>query len=711
MIDESRDDFFDNDRDWNMLEDDVGLDGVEGTGDFGEGNGLPTSGSGTGFPGEPNVDKTDVSETDLIGITSAVQDPAFNIDFNSVSDAFIWKTFMTPGRFVLPKPSPVGEYDMYISSGYFPIEPGERQRMTVSVAMAGGGQTLNDDITSAKQKQKQAQTAYETDYQFAKAPITPTVTAVPGDGKVTLYWDDVAESSFDEFIDKLGGNAFDFEGYRIYRATDAAFLDAKVITDGKGVLTLLNPIKQFDLDDDIEGFHPVDINGVKFFLGEDTGILHSYTDSGLVNGQRYFYAVTSYDFGFEFGNVSPSESPINISVSTEGKVTTGSNVVEIRARAPVAGYLPAEVERFEQVRGSATGKIQFDIVDPRAILEGHTYQLTFEDTVFEDVIGREVLTTLNYTLTDLTDGAVKIDKDTTFQVGDETPLVDGFRLEFFNEERVRLNRTQSKWTDPDVFVFQFEPVNFLLVQGQQRPNDYQIVMGPIGLGHSKDTTISFLPLSGKDVNFRVLNTTEEKEIEFAFAEVDGSDGQFTIDTTDANRTDTIYLLEEDEDGKLVYTWQITMNLQPAPPVGRNPEDGDTLNILLRKPFLSRDIYEFEMQGEGESKELASDELDDIRVVPNPYIAAEAWEPRNTFSSGRGPREIHFINLPKQCTVRIFNVSGVLIDKIEHNNSIDNGTAIWDVLSRDNLEISYGVYVYHVDAPDIGEKTGTFAIIK
>jgi len=28
-----------------------------------------------------------------------------------------------------------------------------------------------------------------------------------------------------------------------------------------------------------------------------------------------------------------------------------------------------------------------------------------------------------------------------------------------------------------------------------------------------------------------------------------------------------------------------------------------------------------------------------------------------------------------------------------------------------LEIAYGLYIYHVDAPNVGEKTGKFAIIK
>jgi hypothetical protein len=118
-----------------------------------------------------------------------------------------------------------------------------------------------------------------------------------------------------------------------------------------------------------------------------------------------------------------------------------------------------------------------------------------------------------------------------------------------------------------------------------------------------------------------------------------------------------------------------------------------------------------MQGSSISTDKAKNDLTNIRVVPNPYLAAERWEPRNTYSSGRGPREIHFINLPTQCTIRIFNVSGALVKKIDHNALAENGTEIWDVLSDEKFEISYGVYVYHVDAPGVGQKTGTFAIIK
>ena len=43
--------------------------------------------------------------------------------------------------------------------------------------------------------------------------------------------------------------------------------------------------------------------------------------------------------------------------------------------------------------------------------------------------------------------------------------------------------------------------------------------------------------------------------------------------------------------------------------------------------------------------------------------------------------------------------------------IDDGTEDWNMLSKDNLSIAYGVYVLYVDAPGIGSKITKFAVIK
>ena len=97
--------------------------------------------------------------------------------------------------------------------------------------------------------------------------------------------------------------------------------------------------------------------------------------------------------------------------------------------------------------------------------------------------------------------------------------------------------------------------------------------------------------------------------------------------------------------------------------------------------------------------------------PNPYFAASAFEGQNTFNSGRGPREIQFRYLPSECTIRIYSIAGELVKTIPHSSPLESGTGRWDLLTEDNLSAAYGMYIYHVDAPNIGEKIGKLAIVK
>ncbi|MFH0882472.1 MAG: hypothetical protein V2A56_05770, partial [bacterium] len=639
------------------------------------------------------------------GLTAASQVQVGQVSFQS-QDQFLWQQFMVPGQFNLPRPT--GEYDTYVSSGYFPIEPGERQRMAISVGISAGGASKNADIQSVITKQRHALEAYEVDYQFAKAPLKPALKAVPGDGKVTLYWDELAEESIDRYIESVGGIAKDFEGYRVYRATDAAMTDARVITDAYGTPVLLRPIAQFDLKDGITGLHPIDINGVKFDLGNDTGLQHSFTDTTATNGQRYFYAVTAYDFGFEGAEIAPSESPIQIDVNQQGDIKLGRNVAVVRPTAPAAGYLPAGVAWFEHSSGGATGVMEVrEIVDPEAIQDGHIYAVTFRDTVLSGNSG-DTLTTRDFSVSDETTGEVVFENSHYFNEGDRIPVTDGFELSMSNEPFVQLDAVRTGWNSSEVHPYAFDPVTFIGVRGERRPNDYRLIVGEGVQSTSYDTTIGFIHLAAKDVNIRLENIQTGLPVTFAYADLYGNDGMFNVNPTNGDQTDILFMLEGNGSGGLRYTWQISLLLTNST---RDPQPGDTLEIRLHKPFLSSDVYRFEVTRSGISKSTAKQELNRIRVVPNPYIAAESWEPNNPYSSGRGPREIHFINLPNKCTIRIFNVNGTLVDTIEHEAPGENGTEIWDVLSKEGLSIAYGIYIYHVDAPGVGQKTGTFGVIK
>jgi hypothetical protein len=73
--------------------------------------------------------------------------------------------------------------------------------------------------------------------------------------------------------------------------------------------------------------------------------------------------------------------------------------------------------------------------------------------------------------------------------------------------------------------------------------------------------------------------------------------------------------------------------------------------------------------------------------------------------------VYFIHLPAKCTIRIYTISGNLVQTIEHNSSLANGQEPWNLISKDGMDISFGVYIFEVDAGSLGKKIGRFAIIK
>lgn len=370
LIDERRDDGIDNDGDWDPEFDDVGADGVAGTGDLGEGDGLPT-------PGEPHFDATDITESDQVGLTSFNE---FTFpEFSSRNDEDIWRR-MIPGEFDSTAGTPA-DHDFLYGSGYFPLRRGETQRISLAVVFGESPEDLYTNLATVK-------TIYNENYNFIQPPAKPHMRAVPGDGRVTLYWDDRAEHSVDRI-----SHLRDFEGYRIYRATDPGFLDAYSITDGRGSASSFSPIAQFDLVNDVAGFFPIALNGTQYYLGSNSGLVHSWTDTTVVNGQAYFYAVSAYDRGDPVAGFLPAETSKQASIDAAGRITTDVNTTYVIPTAPASGYTPGLVmEQAEHVAGRATGRVVPAIVDERSLVDGARYSISIlPDTTarIRDLLGWE----------------------------------------------------------------------------------------------------------------------------------------------------------------------------------------------------------------------------------------------------------------------------------------------------------------------------------
>ena len=111
------------------------------------------------------------------------------------------------------------------------------------------------------------------------------------------------------------------------------------------------------------------------------------------------------------------------------------------------------------------------------------------------------------------------------------------------------------------------------------------------------------------------------------------------------------------------------------------------------------LYEFSTKNVGvitESDTTLVSVLDIINVVPNPYYAYSKYE------TNKLDNRVKITNLPEKCTVSIYNLSGTLIRQYQRTN--DPTTSLdWDLKNHKNVPIAGGVYIIHVDVPDIGQK--------
>ena len=94
----------------------------------------------------------------------------------------------------------------------------------------------------------------------------------------------------------------------------------------------------------------------------------------------------------------------------------------------------------------------------------------------------------------------------------------------------------------------------------------------------------------------------------------------------------------------------------------------------------------------------------VHTVPDPYYVTNALE------TTANNKVLNFVNLPAQCIVRIYSVSGVLVNVLTHNDPTGGGLLTWNLRNRNNQFVASGVYFYHVEAPDGKTKIGRFTVV-
>jgi hypothetical protein len=110
------------------------------------------------------------------------------------------------------------------------------------------------------------------------------------------------------------------------------------------------------------------------------------------------------------------------------------------------------------------------------------------------------------------------------------------------------------------------------------------------------------------------------------------------------------------------------------------------------------------------KRPAGTELSQIRIVPNPYVIS-GTTPSSTSPGVRYPGDrIGFLNIPGECTIRIYTELGELIKTIEHNDG--SGDEFWESVTSSNQIVVSGIYIAVITDNTTGQNhIEKFAVIR
>lgn len=356
-------------------------------------------------------------------------------------------------------------------------------------------------------------------------------------------------------------------------------------------------------------------------------------------------------------------------------------------------------DSFLQVKDAAGTIYQRDI-DYEINLEKGAIKRTVNSSMFEAV--EYFITFRNY----------MVYQSTALEGEDSNPVYDGIKLIITDYSTLAIDLDKTKWSDPNLEI----PFNIALTPlgtGQIKyPGDYIITFSDQNISTAKKR-ISPLPPVGQPwpeipVNYKV----EEVSTGIPIPVVTLLEERAKNDSTLSLGDEIIFFLPGATGlrGETL-SWGVTLSKTAA---GDSivPGAGDVLLIYTTRPFTKNDVYTLNTKAGFVSNELASSRMDNIYVVPNPYVGANEIEPANKLpSQNRGERRIYFENLPMKCTIRIYTLSGELVSTLEHDSGADNGREFWNLLNHDGFSVAYGVYLAHIDAPGIGEKLIKFALIK
>ena len=120
---------------------------------------------------------------------------------------------------------------------------------------------------------------------------------------------------------------------------------------------------------------------------------------------------------------------------------------------------------------------------------------------------------------------------------------------------------------------------------------------------------------------------------------------------------------------------------------------DYIIIEPTRWFIDGDSWIADLAQLGRSRSITQKDLEEVRVVPNPYIVYSDYD--ETSSS----RRLWFNHLPNKCRITIYTISGERVFSVLHDDDTLSGKESWDLRSQGGDLVAPGLYLYTVESED------------
>jgi len=617
-------------------------------------------------------------------------------------------------------PSDTSIHILLLSSGPFNLSPDSMITVVIGIMITDWYNDYQLPDTALAEVDYYTQLVFDKNWMVARPPAAPNFLCVPGDAEITLIWDNVAEFTPDPYY-QIASNPtsamydsfyreFDFEGYRVWKSLTGKKDDWRLLA-------------QCDLYNNITFEDTLFPDSLRI-KAVNSGIFHSFVDDNVRNGFDYYYAITAFDYNYTaYDTVDSVGNPLQLPLPFWYE--SGFIAQKTSPRREPANLVPGSCS-LEVIRGNQKliSVLDWEIVYPLD-MDSSLMTLDFAGIDYDSTNGGSKLTGYLRDNSNIFIDSVQISLpnaniaiDHSFTPSNGVLITARFLKDsLVANKSIFSNITVATGTYPESLLVPSLPGPWAsyFAYWPYRGNDYKIEWKSTHGGGDANTVIVTDTMSKDTIKYSAYNPEPGHEYDSLangwcfLSHLAVSDTLVLFGSPPAtNNTKYLYI-----NGGLIGLKKGGF-LQPGDIL---PKVGDIWYVKTNEtfqPVLANAVFRIHSQPAyidvTEKRQL------NVKVVPNPFLIHNEWH-----TSLYSPR-IRFINLPADCTIRIFTLSGELIDVIQHHDSNFNqsnyspvdgnagGDEWWNLQSLTYDDISSGVYIFHVDS-DVGEQVGKFVVIR